>query len=66
LKARAMLPPDSNYPCIIRPEAKYRGAENQLYRVEIHKSGNASIRVRRAKRPHSSGLAITVPLYFRF
>jgi hypothetical protein len=43
LKARAMLPPDSNYPCIIGPEAKYRGAENQLYRVEIHKSGNAFV-----------------------
>jgi hypothetical protein len=41
LKARAMLPPDSNYPCIIRPEAKYRGSENHLYRVEIHRSGTA-------------------------
>jgi hypothetical protein len=26
-------------PCIISPEARYRGAENQLYRVEIHQSG---------------------------
>jgi len=43
LKARAMLPPESNYPCIIRPEAKYRGAENQLYRVEIHRKGSAFI-----------------------
>ena len=27
-------------PCIIAPDAKYRGAENQLYRVEIHQSGS--------------------------
>jgi hypothetical protein len=32
--------PDKN-PCIIPPKAQYRGLENQLYRVEIHKSGNA-------------------------
>ncbi|KYC37266.1 hypothetical protein WA1_47485 [Scytonema hofmannii PCC 7110] len=29
---------DSGEPCIIAPKAHYRGAENQLYRVEIHKS----------------------------
>lgn len=28
-------------PCIIHPDARYRGAENQLYRVEIHRSGAA-------------------------
>jgi hypothetical protein len=27
--------------CAISPEARYRGAENRLYRVEIHNSGNA-------------------------
>lgn len=26
-------------PCVISPDAKYRGAENQLYRVEIHQGG---------------------------
>ena len=31
---------DSN-PCIASPEARYRGMENQLYRVEIHKGGPA-------------------------
>jgi hypothetical protein len=30
-----------NDPCIISPEARYRGAENQLYRVEIHLTGPA-------------------------
>lgn len=28
-------------PCITSPEARYRGAENQLYRVEIHNGGAA-------------------------
>jgi hypothetical protein len=29
----------SNELCVISPEASYRGAENQLYRVEIHEGG---------------------------
>jgi hypothetical protein len=43
LMAQAMKPSDSNSnePCIISPEARYRGVENQLYRVEIHQGGNA-------------------------
>jgi hypothetical protein len=28
-------------PCVISPDARYRGAENQLYRVEIHRTGAA-------------------------
>jgi len=28
-------------PCIISPESRYRGAENQLYRVEVHDGGAA-------------------------
>lgn len=28
---------DKTEPCIVKPEAEYRGAENQLYRVEIHR-----------------------------
>ncbi|BFU92804.1 MAG: hypothetical protein NTAFB01_39910 [Nitrospira sp.] len=39
LSARAKPVIDSNNPCIIPPSAGYRGLENQLYRVEIHKSG---------------------------
>jgi len=42
LKARAMMPKeDASSPCTISPEARYRGAENQLYRVEIHRGGIA-------------------------
>ena len=28
-------------PCVMPPESKFRGAENQLYRVEIHEAGTA-------------------------
>jgi hypothetical protein len=28
-------------PCLVRPDARYRGPENQLYRVEIHSGGTA-------------------------
>ncbi|HEU4595860.1 MAG TPA: DUF6519 domain-containing protein [Pyrinomonadaceae bacterium] len=31
--------PNAASPCIISPDARYRGAENQLYRVEIHVGG---------------------------
>jgi len=40
IQARAMKSPQNdNEPCLIAPESRYRGPENQLYRVEIHKSG---------------------------
>lgn len=44
LRAKAEEPedPDSFEPCIVSPEARFRGAENQLYRVEIHRGGNVS------------------------
>ena len=32
---------DDNDPCLVAPDSRYRGAENQLYRVEIHKTGLA-------------------------
>jgi hypothetical protein len=39
----ARLNPGSQIPdpCIIAPDARYRGAENQLYRIEIHQAGDA-------------------------
>jgi hypothetical protein len=41
LKAKVKVPDaaDSNNPCLTPPDARYRGAENQLYRVEIHRGG---------------------------
>ena len=41
LRARVDRPEDSNDPCLTAPDAKYRGQENQLYRVEIHQGGMA-------------------------
>jgi hypothetical protein len=36
LKARSIKTAASSDPCTISPNARYRGPENQLYRVEIH------------------------------
>lgn len=41
LKAKVKGGEGTGEPCIISPDARYRGAENQLYRVEIHKPGAA-------------------------
>jgi hypothetical protein len=43
LKAKTKEPEDINAtdPCTVSPDARYRGAENQLYRVEIHRGGDA-------------------------
>jgi hypothetical protein len=39
LCARAKQEQPQSNPCVMQPEARYRGAENQLYRVEIHTGG---------------------------
>lgn len=39
LRARAKRGHRDDEPCAISPESRYRGAENQLYRVEVHRSG---------------------------
>ena len=43
LKAEAKREPGAGpaEPCISSPDARFQGAENQLYRVEIHQSGPA-------------------------
>lgn len=41
LRARAKQPQEQQDACVIDPGARYRGAENQLYRVEIHRGGTA-------------------------
>lgn len=41
LRARVDRPEHSDDPCLTAPDAKYRGQENQLYRVEIHQGGMA-------------------------
>jgi hypothetical protein len=41
LKARAKVAGKAEEPCPTSPEARYRGPENQLYRVEVHTPGDA-------------------------
>ncbi|MFE2107281.1 DUF6519 domain-containing protein [Kitasatospora sp. NPDC059463] len=42
LAARARRPERAGEdPCLAHPEARYRGPENQLYRVEVHQGGRA-------------------------
>ncbi len=36
LRARAKLQDQADEPCLADPEARYRGQENQLYRIEVH------------------------------
>jgi hypothetical protein len=42
LRARARLDKPPTDLCVIPPESRYRGAENQLYRVEVHQGGTAT------------------------
>ncbi|MHC3474706.1 DUF6519 domain-containing protein [Streptomyces sp. 7R007] len=42
LAARSERPDHADEdPCLVRPDARYRGPENQLYRVEVHEGGQA-------------------------
>ncbi|MGY6020838.1 DUF6519 domain-containing protein [Streptomyces spinosirectus] len=42
LAARSERPDHADEdPCLVRPDARYRGPENQLYRVEVHAAGEA-------------------------
>ncbi|MEV0172044.1 DUF6519 domain-containing protein [Streptomyces sp. NPDC050803] len=42
LAARSERPDHADEdPCLVRPDARYRGPENQLYRVEVHEGGAA-------------------------
>ncbi|MFJ9406311.1 DUF6519 domain-containing protein [Streptomyces sp. NPDC101393] len=42
LAARSRRPDHADdEPCLVTPEARYRGPENQLYRVEVHDGGTA-------------------------
>lgn len=47
----------SDDPCVLSPHARYRGAENQLYRVEIHIGGAAGAATFKWARDNGSRLA---------
>ena len=40
--AREQSHHDNDSPCIVSPTSRFRGLENQLYRIEIHSGGEAS------------------------
>jgi hypothetical protein len=42
LRGRAQPDPQADRPCLVPARAGYRRQENQLYRVEIHRGGDAS------------------------
>jgi Family of unknown function (DUF6519) len=47
----------SDDPCVLAPDAEYRGAENQLYRVEIHIGAAAGVATFKWARDNGSRLA---------
>src|SRR5262249_27675797 len=58
LKAKSKEDPtEDTDPCITPPEAHYRGAENQLYRVEIHRGGEANAATFKWSRDNGSMVA---------
>lgn len=60
LAARAERPSRADEdPCVTHPEARYRGPENQLYRVEIHQGGTAERATFKWSRENGS---VTVPV----
>jgi hypothetical protein len=40
LKVQVSVPAEAATPCVVSPESRYRGLENQLYRIEIHQGGD--------------------------
>ena len=46
----------SDNPCIINPDAAYRGPENQLYRIEVHRSGAAGTATFKWSRDNGSAV----------
>jgi Family of unknown function (DUF6519) len=43
MRARTGPPPTDDQPCLASPDARYRGVENQLYRVEIASVADAHV-----------------------
>jgi hypothetical protein len=54
LIAKTQETTSSSSPCEISPESRYRGPENQLYRVEIHRSGKVGEATFKWSRENSS------------
>lgn len=57
LRARAQTGAGGSGPCVVAPESRYRGLENQLYRVEVHEvatQGNKKIATFKWSRENAS------------
>jgi Family of unknown function (DUF6519) len=62
LRARAELAASGGAdPCIVAPDAAYRGVENQLYRVEIHRGGDVSTATFKWSRDNAALAAAWLP-----
>ncbi|MET8677347.1 DUF6519 domain-containing protein [Streptomyces sp. NPDC004647] len=60
LAARSERPEHADEdPCLVKPDARYRGPENQLYRVEIHEGGAAKAATFKWSRENGS---VTFPV----
>jgi hypothetical protein len=59
MRARAVVPQNTD-PCIIAPDARFRGAENRLYRVEIHDDGADSNQVRIKWSPDNASIVYPI------
>jgi hypothetical protein len=57
LQACVKQPNKANDPCLSAPEAKYRGPENQLYRVEVHAEGKVGTATFKWSRDNGSVVA---------
>jgi len=60
LKAKVTRPdgPDAGNACLTSPDARYRGADNELYRVEIHQGGNGKAGVPTFKWSRENGSVV--------
>lgn len=59
LRARAVVKTDTD-PCIISPDARFRGLENRLYRVEIHDDGTDTNQIRFKWSPDNGAIVYSV------
>ena len=61
LRARAEFGTTGNDPCEIGPDARFRGVENQLYRVQIHQGGTFASATFKWSRDNASLVAERLP-----
>lgn len=62
LSSRDVGVSESNDPCDLPPSGGYRGLENQLYRIEIHKAGDSSTATFKWSRDNASVMAEVVEI----